>query len=312
MKLIVIENTRSCVLKCECCPTVVAKSYPGGFMSMDVFYKVMDNVSSLYSNCVLSGWGEPFLDKNYFDKLSYLKAKGFKVGSTTNLLLLNKDIFEKLNSTGLDQLNVSLDFFHLRSAGVSLREMRNTIYDLLDLYVSHFFTFNVQFNVVITKSTVNNLSQILSLLLPYAEIIGQVNIMPLIMIPKEKLLLELLSKKELLDIKRNTIKKFKKLKCFFDYLEDKLVNNCRSNIFNNVYVTYTGQVAPCCMLAMEFPNYTFNHEHGYMHPVYFGDLTKTDLKTIWDSRPYQNFRETFAKGKIPNCCIACNVWRVLP
>ena len=93
MRAFVLENVRVCNLKCEDCPTVYADGYPGGVMSYELFKRVLDNLSpQIFPNCALTGWGEPLLDRGYFEKLELLKKRGYLVGSTTNCTFIEEEV----------------------------------------------------------------------------------------------------------------------------------------------------------------------------------------------------------------------------
>lgn len=311
LQTIVVENTRSCNLRCRDCPTVYAEDYPAGFMAFDVFQRVTANISpQIFPNCALTGWGEPLLDPDYFLKLKHLKRLGFKVGSTTNFTLVTQDVVSRLLDAGLDQLNISWDFFHHQASGQDVRVRALRLLSALRPVLAASQPFDIVVNVVVAKS---NLHLVWHLLEHLRELtVTQIGIIPLIMIPTRKLLPELLTKQDLSALQRITRDCFPKYNVIFPYLSEPEKGNCRSDIFSNVYVTYRGDVTPCCMLAMEFPNYTFNGKEHRTRLLPFGRLTDSTFEEIWNSEAYKAFRASFASGTVPEICRCCNVWRELP
>ena len=311
LNTLVIENTRSCNLRCKGCPTTYSTNYPAGFMPLKVFYDVIKNISpDIFPNCALMGWGEPFLDKNYLIRLKLLKQQGYKVGSTTNSTLLTSKIMRSLIEEGLDQLNISWDVFHMKATNTTCYEMGKKLEKILNIIPQKKSKISIMLNIVLTKSTTTLLLDILSIIkdLP----IKGVGVVPLIMLPTQKLLKELIPINEMQTMQQKTQIKFPQLTIDFPYLTPSPSDNCRSDIFKNVYITYTGEVIPCCILAMEFPNYTFDRKKYKTSILSFGNLTKHPFYKIWNSNQYKNFRLAFKQKKRPVICNCCNVWRLLP
>jgi len=311
MNIVVLENTRSCNLRCRACPTVYAKNYPAGFMTWETFEQILEHISpSIFPNCALTGWGEPMLDKKFFDRLIRLKKKGFAVGTTSNTLLLSQETLQRLATVGLDQLNISWDFYHLEAAGLDPQKMAQHLRTLLAPYQDQGLPFRLICNVVLSRKWLSYFPKWLEYLRPFPFV--QIGVIPLIMIPSLDLFPELITKAELLSLKQQVQENFPELEVKFLYLDDPPPGNCRSDIFQNVYVTYEGLVAPCCILALEFPNLTFQGQLYQIKPLFFGDLRQSYFEEIWESPSYQVFRESFARGQIPPACQGCNVWRRLP
>ena len=311
LKTMVLENTRSCNLRCNICPTVYTRHYPAGFMDMETFHRILDHTSpEFFPKCALMGWGEPFLDTRYFEKLEYLKKTGYAVGSTTNATLLTKDLVIRLQDAGLDLLNVSIDPFHIRAAKITLDELIKHLLSALGSTARGQLSFTVGVTVVLAKSDMNFLQILLEHLrnLP----VSHIGVIPLIMIPSDEFFSELVRGEDMSGLKQATKERFSDLKVFFPYLDAPPSKNCRSDVFHNVYVTYNGDVVPCCTLAMEFPNFTFDGQRHQTSLLSFGSLKEMAFQDIWTSSPYLAFRDSFRTGGIPSVCHCCNAWRKLP
>lgn len=62
--IIQIEPTNICNLECPLCPTGSgALARPKGFMSIEMFQKILDELGEILVLVILYGWGEPFLNK---------------------------------------------------------------------------------------------------------------------------------------------------------------------------------------------------------------------------------------------------------
>ena len=56
----------------------------------------------------LQGWGEPFTHPKFFEMVRLAKKAGCMVGTTSNGMLLNRDIIERLVAEGMDIIGFSL------------------------------------------------------------------------------------------------------------------------------------------------------------------------------------------------------------
>lgn len=105
-----IENTNACNSRCIMCPHDKMKRRIG-FMDWKLFEKVVDECTRLgVEHISLHGFGEPFLDKTFPEKVKYAKSKGIKrISTSTNASLLNADVATRLVDSGLDEIVISID-----------------------------------------------------------------------------------------------------------------------------------------------------------------------------------------------------------
>lgn len=307
--IIVIENTRCCNIKCKHCPVWYARNYPGSFMSMETFERILNHLDMKIEGIALTGWGEPLLDPSFFEKLSRLKRRGFIVGTTTNLTLMDIEKALKLSDEGLDQLHISWDLFHLESIK-NKNLIKSKIEQLVSLKEKGKISYNLNFNVVVSSNDLDPCIELLEIL--NGRIKANVGIVPLIMIPNPSLLEKLINKKKMEELSILVRNRFKDLIISFPYLNNTPSNNCRSDVFSALYISYTGDLAPCCTLALDFTNCTFDKKCGKIHSFFIDSLKSKTLSDIWNSPAYLKFRETFKKGLIPKQCTYCNAWRELP
>jgi len=107
---IVIENSNICNLSCIFCPNE-KMGREKGIMKEDLFRSLIDQaVLNNIPNVLITGFGEPLIDKTYISKIVYAKEKGASnVHCVTNGILLTEDVSEKLIKAGLDYLYISID-----------------------------------------------------------------------------------------------------------------------------------------------------------------------------------------------------------
>lgn len=108
--LVMIENTNVCNSSCSFCPHKVMKRKIG-VMEISLFKKIVkESVSLGIENMTLHGFGEPLMDKNFFEKVKIAKEAGiFRVSTNTNGFLLNEKVLKDVFSSGLDEIFISLD-----------------------------------------------------------------------------------------------------------------------------------------------------------------------------------------------------------
>jgi radical SAM protein with 4Fe4S-binding SPASM domain len=103
-----LEVTNECNLTCKTCPLTYGRVEPPALLSLE---KVRSLVSQFPSatRMVLHGIGEPLLNKELPQIISYLKAEGKYVLFNSNATLLNAKWQQALIDSQLDEYRVSLD-----------------------------------------------------------------------------------------------------------------------------------------------------------------------------------------------------------
>ncbi|MEW6271953.1 MAG: radical SAM protein [Thermodesulfobacteriota bacterium] len=105
-----IESTNYCNLKCIMCPTGLGViKRPKGYMDMDLYRAIVDEMGPLSVSAVLHSWGEPLMHPKLFDMIRYGKKAGLGVETSTNITLLNEDRARAVLDSGLDVLYLALD-----------------------------------------------------------------------------------------------------------------------------------------------------------------------------------------------------------
>jgi len=106
-----VEPTNRCNIKCVMCPNPEIPKGDLGFMDMDLYKNIIDQVQDYAAAIELLFAGESLLHKKIFDMIEYAKSKGIQVVTSTNGTLLGKRKDDLLNS-GLDRLNIAFDGYN--------------------------------------------------------------------------------------------------------------------------------------------------------------------------------------------------------
>jgi len=113
-----LEPGNICNLRCPLCPT--GKDDPGlakGFMSLELFKQVFDQLKKSLVSINLYSWGEPLLNKDLISIIKYAKAEkeGIRITTSTNLNVRNDALLVDLIASGIDEIIVSCDGVSLES-----------------------------------------------------------------------------------------------------------------------------------------------------------------------------------------------------
>lgn len=112
-KRLQIETIFGCNAKCSMCAVSLPATRKKGVMLNDLFRKVVDDMTP-YRDQVekvdLFGLGEPLLDPCIFDRIRYMKEKGFRnLAISTNAELMDTEKQRLLLETGIETLIFSID-----------------------------------------------------------------------------------------------------------------------------------------------------------------------------------------------------------
>ena len=106
-----IEPTNVCNLQCPICPTGSNEcGRPRGFMSLETFQRILDEIGDSLILAVLYGWGEPFLNKNLPRMIGECTARNIRTMTSTNgHCLQTLDEALQVVDAGLSLLVIALD-----------------------------------------------------------------------------------------------------------------------------------------------------------------------------------------------------------
>ncbi|PIQ96949.1 MAG: radical SAM protein [Nitrospinae bacterium CG11_big_fil_rev_8_21_14_0_20_56_8] len=110
-KMISIDPTNHCNLKCPLCPTGLGdKTVDRGLMSLDRFKSVINRLGTWLQSVNMYSWGEPLLNKSLVDMIRYSAAEhGIRTITSVHLNNITDEQIEGIATSGLDKLIVSVD-----------------------------------------------------------------------------------------------------------------------------------------------------------------------------------------------------------
>ena len=134
------EVTDNCNAECIMCPRDLHKlGRPHGVMQLDKYKKSIDEVVGLgCKQVVLTGFGEPLVDKGLEKKVEYANGKGLRTYIITNASLLTRKRASGLISAGLDELRISYygmkkETYETVMVGLNFEETMDNLHGFLEL-----------------------------------------------------------------------------------------------------------------------------------------------------------------------------------
>lgn len=108
---LMIEPTNACNLQCPTCPTGNrTDKRPKGFLRLEEFKKILDELGDYLFKITLWNYGEPFINRQLVEMIELAKKKDiFIVTSTSGHFFSRKRDVERLIRSGLDELIICLD-----------------------------------------------------------------------------------------------------------------------------------------------------------------------------------------------------------
>jgi len=257
----------------------------------------------------LQGWGEPFLNPDFFEMIRLAKQTGTRIGTTTNGMDLNEEKINRLIESGIDIITFSLagidkqndkirrgtDFNQIiRSIELINLEKRKRNLEKPEIHIAY----------LLLKSGLEEILYLPKAL--YGKGINQVIISTLDFVPKPELEEETIKPKSSDDLSkiRDQLEKVvnegkeKNLNIYyrtFNPREKRLF--CVENIQKSLYISSDGSISPCV-----FTNLPTNLTTDNLN---FGNVEQKALSKIWRDKSYKKFRNSFRTKNLYQSCEKC-------
>jgi radical SAM protein with 4Fe4S-binding SPASM domain len=310
-----LEPTNKCNLKCQMCHRSIVPLSGIGEMKFTDFKKIIDPLLPYLEAVWLQGEGEPFLCKDIFGMIKYLKRRLVYVNTVTNGTLLSKDVCRKIISSGLDEIAISIDgataeTYEQIRIGANFEEVTKKIKTLTSL-LNHSSRKNLKVAafVVAMKENIHELPDLVTLI----HRLG-VKYLWVQDVQFQQLNAGLAKKEESLRVlaeqdgrEKERIEHYLKAalrlankydlqiltyggKSIFNRLSISRERRKCSWPWTSAYITWDGFVAPCCIPSTYF----------------CGNLLEEPFRKIWNDNKYRDFRRRLKSGKFPYQCVNCS------
>ena len=104
----IVETTAKCNLYCPMCPRETHKQ-PKEDMTGEIFERLVQGAAHTGEHMMLIGLGEPFMDRNIFERIEYCERHGIATLLSTNGTLLDEETAGRLLDSPLAHITLSFD-----------------------------------------------------------------------------------------------------------------------------------------------------------------------------------------------------------
>ncbi len=289
-----IEPTTACNLKCPECPSGLRSfTRPIGSIEFNFYKSIIDECRSFLSYLILYFQGEPFLNRNFFDLVSYASKSGIYTVTSTNAHFLDNENARKTILSGLDKIIISLDgadqeAYESYRIGGDYNKVVSGIQELVywkEKLSKHKPLIVLQFLVMKTNQHQLNDIKRLSIELKVDHLLiktAQVND---------------LGKGSLIIPDNEKMSRYKKVNGNY-VIKNKLENKCW-RMWSSSVITWDGKMVPCC----------FDKDAKYI----FGNLSENRFSNIWNGEKHTLFRKKIQSSRkiidiCQNCTEGSNIW----
>jgi len=293
-RVVDIEISTACNLKCKMCKREKF-DFGDKFIPLETFKKIIDELPSQVSLISFGGYGEMLMHPQFFDMVKYVKDKGLLTETTSNgTLLYNDEKIMKLLNSGLDNLRISID--HVRNpteekdiGHVFSEKLLQNLKRLSILRREKKSKIHLGINTVVHKGNIDEILDIIrfaqDLEFDRVELIRLDTCMNraerTLHSEKERAIYKNIEKMQ------KTIEVVTPLNRFAKW---RRLYNIRQEFcpfrFESAHIRLNGQVTPC---AFGFATHNF------------GNIHKTRLKDIWQSKKFRDIRNN-DKNPVCNSC----------
>ncbi|MEO8853230.1 MAG: radical SAM/SPASM domain-containing protein [Ginsengibacter sp.] len=291
------EPTTSCNLKCPECPSGLREfTRPRGMLKKDFFFKTIDEIHKDILYLIFYFQGEPYLNKNFLEMVSYASSKGLYTATSTNGHFLTDEMAKKTVESGLDRLIISLDgttqevYQQYRREGnidKVIEGARNIVKWKKELKSKTPFVF---FQFLVVKPNEHQIEDVKKL----AKEVGVVEVRF-----KTAQVYDYENDPNQLIPENEKYSRYKKGAEGKHTAKNKLQNHCWKLWQANV-ITWDGMVVPCCF------------DKDATHRL--GNLKNESFKEIWQNKKYKQFRQDITSSRknidiCANCSEGLSVWK---
>ena len=320
-KVLYIETTNRCNLRCKGCILYRGNWEPERDMSLQDLVMITDQLPAL-ERATLHGVGEPLLNKDLCRMIAHLKKRNVFVLFNSNGILLDEERQNALIDTRLDELRISLD----AASPEGYKIIRNSDkFHRIIQNLQSFLKLQKERRAVTPRlslwflGTKENIAELPGLLRLAAEIgIEEIHLQRLVYFQdhdgygvarREKTLRD--SNDEALELINNSRLLAARLGIRFNASGlanplESVQTDCAANLpwskcyrpQTLMYITANGNVLPCCISPFATIDYS---------SIILGNVFESSLAEIWSGPKYSDFREQLQTETPPKCCRGCGV-----
>ena len=292
---IAIEPTTSCNLRCPECPSGKREfTRPTGMLAQDFFKKTIDSIHKNIYYLTFYFQGEPYLNPDFLEMVTYASGKNIYTGTSTNAHYLDDENAKKTVESGLDRLIISIDgttqeTYQSYRVGGKLEKVLSGAKNIVKWKKQlKSKTPHVIFQFLVVKPNEHQTEEVRQL----AKEIGVDEVR--------------YKTAQVYDYEHGhplipSTEKFSRYKKQDDgtyNIKNSLSNHCW-RLWSSTVITWDGLVVPCCF------------DKDAQHQM--GDLKELSFQELWKNKAYTNFRSAVLRSRkeidiCSNCSEGTKVW----
>lgn len=289
-----IEPTTQCNLECPECPSGVKFfTRPTGYISIDLFQRLLNQTHSHLLYMYFYFQGEPYLHPQFFELVNAAASRKIYTVTSTNAHFLGKRKAEETVKSGLDRIIISIDgttqeTYSKYRIGGSLKKVLEGTKNLVEAKnILQSKTPHIVFQFIVMRHNEHQMGEAKQL----AKSIGVDEL-------KFKTV-------QVYDFEHNadlvplneTFSRYE-INSVNPSIKNKLLNHCWK-LWHSCVMTWDGKIVPCC----------FDKDASHR----LGDIKENSFSTIWKSDAYRNFRTKIIRSRssidiCTNCSEGTTVW----
>jgi MoaA/NifB/PqqE/SkfB family radical SAM enzyme len=314
-----IAVTSHCNASCAYCPHTVYRSHwQNRHLPPATFQRLVPDLKKV-KLVYLQGWGEPFLNPDFFTFVSLAKEAGCRVGTTTNATLLSDATIPRLVESGIDVVAFSLagigETNDIWRAGTSYRQVLEAIRSLQNCKRRMGKdTPRVHIAYMLLRSGLPDLARIPEALQNRGIAQVVISALDLVAAPDlESQSLALVSGPEAADIRHhleelidNAARRNLNIYCP-DLAAQGRRGECPENVLEAAVVSANGDVSPCVYtnIPASAGHYYVRGAPRQVQSMFFGNVNDLSIQEIWRQPHYRNFRRTWKTRNLAKPCHSC-------
>lgn len=304
-----VETSTTCNLRCAMCEFSYLKN-KGKNMTFEQFSGIFSQIQNslpffvkLFPQLLLfdlTGMGEALLNKDFLKIVKFVKSKGATLTFADNFTILDEKIARYLIEQKVDLIFISFDgatkrTFESMRRGAKFSVVLHNIKNFVKLRSKR-----KKPELVIRFLASNKNVSELPLLVRLAYKLGVKKISVTIMRTFEKTASLKLDKENLGKFKKQAVAEAERLGIELDFglFGKEPITKCHRP-FDSMFITQAGFVLPCCFVTQ-----TGKYEE-IIKKYNLGNVFSQNLKEIWNSKKYKEFRKKISRGKAPELCKDC-------
>ena len=309
--------TSHCNASCAYCPhTIYRRHWQSRHLSLSTFQRLLPDLKKV--NLVyLQGWGEPFLNPDFFTYVSLAKQAGCQVGTTTNATLLTEKTIIRIVESGIDILAFSLagigETHDTWRQGTSYQKVLEAIRSL-QACKRRLGQVNPRVHIayMLLRSGLSDLDKLPGELqgLGISQVV--ISTLDLVTAPElEKESLANLIEPEGIEVSHRLEKLAdngtrSNLNIHYPHLSiPSPKKDCPENVLRAAVISSDGDVSPCVYTNVPTlaGNYYIGGESHKIQSMFFGNVKDHSFREIWRQPEYRCFRRSWQQDNLPqNCC----------